>query len=257
MAADNMIKAEPRGNGFTLVEMALVLLILGVLTKAAIMPLVAVQTHRQTQITARQLEIIRESVIAYVVAYGALPCPVLFANRSSATASPLIYRQESSGAEPSECEYERGGVPAKILGLLGAVGENGALIDAWNQPYLYAVSLANHTERGDKSRADWTHAGEAAQVGVPNLSADIVICMEMQANDCSGRDVRANQVAFMVLSHGRDSTAAGAQKENLDDDQVFLLQPESQIESNRFDDQLVWATAADIMYWMLRMGWLP
>lgn len=242
-----MIKSGSQDNGFTLVEMALVLLILGVLTKAAILPLVAAQTHQQRHSTTRQLEIIRESVIAYVVAYGALPCPVLFASNG----------QELSQEEPSECEYERGGVPAKVLGLSGAIDENGALIDAWNRPYLYAVSLVNHAQRGDQSRADWTHAGEAAQVGVPHLTADIVICMQMQANDCRGPDVRASQVAFMVLSHGRDSTAAGAQKENLDDDQIFLLQPESQVQGNRFDDQLVWATAADIMYWMLRMGWLP
>ena len=252
-----MICLSRRDNGFTLVEMALVLLILGVLTRAAITPLVAAQEHRHTRSTAHQLEMIRESVIAYVVAYGALPCPVSTVNRLASEPSSLNNYRKSTREDSSECVDERGGVPAKVLGLSGTIDDNGALTDAWNRPYLYAVSLANHAVRGNQSQADWTHAGEAAQVGVSNLSADIVICMNMQSSDCRARDVRANQVAFMVLSHGRNSTAAGAQKENLDDDQVFLLQPESQLDSNYFDDQLVWATAADIMYWMLRMGWLP
>lgn len=252
-----MKKVHISGDGFTLVEMALVLLILGILSRAAVVPLIAAQSQRQTQSTAYQLEKIRESIIAYVVAYGALPCPLVDANRLNGFQSSLEYLRAFPAQEPSECVHEQGGVPSQLLGLAGAIDDNGALIDAWNQPYLYAVSLANHTERGDLSRADWTHSGEAALVGVPNLSADIVICMDMRASDCRGKDVRANQVAFVVLSYGRDNSGSGAQKENRDDDQVFLLQAESQLESNRFDDQLVWVTAADIMYWMLRMGWLP
>ncbi|MFK7855577.1 MAG: type II secretion system protein [Granulosicoccus sp.] len=252
-----MITEARLNHGFTLVEMALVLLILGVLTRAAISPLAAVHEHRNVQGTARELDAIKDSLIAYVIAHGALPCPLSESGPVNLPVSGLNTPSSALVDKASDCGIERGGVPAKILGLAGRLNDKGALVDLWNRPYLYSVSLSNNSERGNQSVADWTQAGEAAQVGVPYLSADIVICMRMLPSDCSGSDIRANQVAFLVMSHGLDNSDAGAQRENLDNDQVFLLQAPSQVAENRFDDQLVWGTAADTMYWMLRMGWLP
>lgn len=252
-----MICETRLNHGFTLVEMAIVLLILGVLTRAAIAPLAAIHEHRNVQVTSRELDKIRESIIAYIVARGALPCPLAEPGHLNPATSNTSALSQNLGDAPSDCGIERGGVPAKVLGLAGRLNEEGALVDVWNRPYLYSVSLSNHAQRGNQSVADWTQAGEAAQVGVPYLTADIVICMRMRPNDCSGSDIRANQVAFLIMSYGQDNSETGAQRENLDDDQVFLLQPHSQVADNRFDDLLVWGTAADTMYWMLRMGWLP
>lgn len=246
-------------GGFTLVEMALVLLVLGLLTRAAVLPLAALQEHRDRRATEIRLQEIRQALFAHVVAYGALPCPVTTSVERLNTAVVEVSRDADQALriDRPRCQLEAGGVPGLALGLSGALGHNGAVLDPWGRAYKYAVSLSSHAHTGDLASADWTTPGEAARVGVRNLSADLTLCRHTSGQGCLARDVRVDQITFVVLSLGKDASTQGHQAENQDNDQYFLLQPESSVHSSQFDDQLVWGTAADTMYWMLRMGWLP
>jgi len=167
-------------NAFTLVEMAMVLLIIGVLTKSAISPLSAMREHRLH-----------------------------------------------------------------------------ALLDPWGRSLRYAVSLSNSTEAGDQALPDWTTPGEAAHVGISNLSSSLVICNSAATANCTGRAIRASQIAFVVLSTGADSSAQGYQGENLDGDDYFVSSGLSIAQDTYYDDLLVWGSNADVIFWLLRMGWLP
>lgn len=248
-----------RVNGFTLVEMALVLLVLGLLTRAAVLPLAAIGDHRDRRAAEDQLQEIRQALFAQVVAYGALPCPVSMTDTgSNKAADPASFvTDQLLRFDRAQCRYNEGGVPAQALGLSGQLGKNNALLDPWGHAYRYSVSLNSHDEAGDRAMADWTTPGEAARVGVRNLSADLTMCRHSKGGSCPAKDVRVDQIAFIVLSVGKDASTQGHQAENQDGDNYFLLQPESFVHSSQFDDLLVWGTAADIMYWMLRMGWLP
>ena len=237
-------------RAFTLVELSLVLLILGLLTRSLLTPLAGARTLLNQRVTADQLESVRESLIGYVVANGALPCPV-----PSSSLHPLV--PQVGQAALSECSVALGGLPASALGLAGATDEHGQLLDVWNRPYRYAVSLDSHTEKGDVDLPDWTTPGEATRVGMRELAAAITVCSQPNAGKCPQRAVRANDVVFVVLSLGLDDSPAGSQAENLDDDLEYLLQDESIDQATLYDDQLIWSTAPDIMYWMLRSGWLP
>lgn len=248
-------------NGFTLVEMALVLLIMGLLMRATIVPLGALLEHRHRKEADEQLLEIKQAVFAHVVAYGALPCPVASGNLKPVSLPKNIHRQSQSNSNLAlagkPCLQHNGGVPARALGLSGALSATDALLDPWGREYLYAVSLNSHAELGEPTVPDWTTPGEASRVGVPNLSASISVCRESYPSGCPSTSIRADQIAFLVLSSSRNTQHTESQTENLDNDDQFVLKAESSSTDDPFDDQLVWGTAADVIYWMLKMGWLP
>jgi hypothetical protein len=148
-------------------------------------------------------------------------------------------------------------VPAAVLGLSGAIDSQGALLDAWNRPYKYAVSLSSHSLKGDQLLPDWTTAGEASNVGLRNLSSDFELCIEPSRGVCANRKTRAKNLAFLVISLGEDDSTKGLQVENQDGDTTFLINEYSINADSPFDDLVVWSSTQDLLYWMLRAGWLP
>lgn len=242
-------------GGFTLVEMALVLLIIGLLTKTALAPLEGVLEHRKRAQAEQTLLTVRESMFAHVVAYGALPCPLA---ASATGAFPMTNLADALASAPGNaCEVASGLVPAHGLRLAGAVSASGALLDPWGREYRYAVSLDKDNRKNSDDPPFWTTPGTAADVGIGNLTADLVLCNASSGTGCKGRSVRSNQIAFVILSTGGDASAEGMQSENLDNDNYFTVTDESIVAGSQYDDIVAWGSAADVMYWMLRMGWLP
>jgi len=64
-----------RARGFSLVELAVVLLIVGLLLGGAMLPLSAQRELRLAADTQRQLEEAREALLGFVLTKGRLPCP--------------------------------------------------------------------------------------------------------------------------------------------------------------------------------------
>lgn len=64
-----------RARGFSLVELAVVLLIVGLLLGGAMLPLSAQRELRLAADTQRQLEEAREALLGFVLTNGRLPCP--------------------------------------------------------------------------------------------------------------------------------------------------------------------------------------
>ncbi|MFK8081896.1 MAG: type II secretion system protein [Granulosicoccus sp.] len=244
-----------RERAFTLVEMAFVLLIIGLLTKTAIAPLVAIQEHGKRQQASHELQRIREAIVAHLVAYGSLPCPL---SVRLAGNSQTSYVTDNRGTPDGQiCKTSFGLVPAGDLGLSGSLSSAGALLDPWGREFRYVVSLSNNPDKGNPVFPDWTTSGEAASVGIDALASEITLCNAAPRSKCAGRSVRSDQIAFVVMSMGSDSSKSGLQAENQDDDNYFIVTDESIVEGAEFDDLLVWGSAAEVMYWMLRMGWLP
>ena len=237
-----------RQIGFTLIEIAFVLLIMGLLTKTFVGPMASAQKHKLYTTTEAELQAIKEGLLAYVVATGVLPCPIAvetpFASNASVQSSVV-------------CNRSQGGVPAVTLSLSGAIDSQGALLDAWNRPYLYAVSLSSHSTRGDASSPDWLVVGEASSVGVPHLEASLKLCLHAAQGECSMNKTRASNLAFVVLSRGKIDSDVTDEIENRDSDNIFVINDRSSDSLVEFDDQLVWSSKQEVMYWMLRAAWLP
>ena len=119
-----------RQHGFSLIELAIVLVIVTLLIGGLAMPLSAQIQARRIAETRKAMEAIRDTLIGYAMSHTVtvgtvtrhyLPCPDI--NNDG-----LEEPRSSSGACPSD----RGGLPWITLGVQGD--------DAWGNRYTYAVS---------------------------------------------------------------------------------------------------------------------
>jgi prepilin-type N-terminal cleavage/methylation domain-containing protein len=109
-------------SGFTLVEMAIVLVIVGLLLGGMLMPLSAQMEQRRIGETQKTLDEINQALIGFAIANKRLPRPA-----TSAT----------DGAERAACATQAectGFIPWSTLGV--------SKLDAWNHIFRYKVALA-------------------------------------------------------------------------------------------------------------------
>jgi prepilin-type N-terminal cleavage/methylation domain-containing protein len=109
-------------SGFTLVEMAIVLVIVGLLLGGMLMPLSAQMEQRRIGETQKALDEINQALIGFAVANGRLPRPATSATNGA---------ERAGCATAAECT---GFIPWATLGV--------SKLDAWNHIFRYRVALA-------------------------------------------------------------------------------------------------------------------
>ena len=115
-----------RPSGFTLVEMAVVLVIVGLMLGGLMMSLSQSQESTRRSDAQKQLDETEEALYGFAQANGRLPNPV-----------------NAIGVEITTGTPERHGfVPAVLLGLKGGRNAAGLLLDPWNNPVRYSVTSA-------------------------------------------------------------------------------------------------------------------
>lgn len=113
-----------RNRAFTLVEMAIVLVIVGLLLGGMLAPLRAQMEQRRAADTGKALEEARDALAGFAARNGYLPCPAMSASNGL---------EDRAG---TRCANERrfGFLPWATLGL--------PKLDAWQHLYLYSVTPA-------------------------------------------------------------------------------------------------------------------
>lgn len=109
--------------GFTLVEMAIVLVIIGLIVSSLLGPLSAQRDIKDYSVVRADLEQIKEALYGYAVVNGNLPCPDTNGD-GVADACSSIFSTASTG----------GNIPWVTLGV--------QVNDPWNRPYQYRVNNA-------------------------------------------------------------------------------------------------------------------
>jgi len=239
-----MIRVSERG--FSLVELSIVLVIVGTLAGSAVIPLGSAIRQSHYRQTERQLQSIRMAMHGYLASNGKLPCPV-----------GLNPNNKLGSSESGPCTHSSGGVPAIELGIMGERSTNGELLDRWGRSIRYAVSLADNKSSGTPGYPDWLTTGEAGAVGAENLNADLALCREATNTKCAQRDLIANQIVWVIYSLGEHDGRNGIQIENQDNDNVFAVSAYSSHADQPFDDQIIWASRSELVYWLLKANWLP
>ena len=172
--SSTMSKKISRYQGFTLVEMAVVLVILGLLLSTLLIPLSAQIDQRNYAETKEQLDEIREALIGYGASHGYLPCPAVSASNGS----------EDRSANTCTGNKRVGYLPWAELGV--------PKLDSWGHLYRYSVKLA--------------YADSTTKISL-TASGDITI----QTRDSSGSLVNmsnASSIPAAVVSFGKDGTLA-------------------------------------------------
>ena len=238
------VPEQEHERGFTLIEIALVLIIIGVLANAFLQPLGSRLESAKRDETAHTLLLIEQAVTGFVAAHGRLPCPAPPDQRA-------VERTTCSGADA------QGVVPAVTLGVPGQRNEFGAAVDAWNQPIRYVVSQADNGTAGNSGSPDFTTAGELSQVGMAELASELQICASPASGACPRRSLLANQIPVLFYSTGQPDKLSEVEKENTDFDNVFVHRDFSQVEDQHFDDLIRWIPENLLFFQLLQAGVLP
>lgn len=181
-------------SGFTLIEVAIVLLIMGFLLGALITPMGAQRESNNIKLAKQEINTIQEAIYGFAIANGRMPCSA----------------QPGSGAESFTgiiCDNNSiGFIPSASLGIVGNVNCDGLLLDPWGNPYRYSVT--NTDVNGGGASPDFTTVGDIAAVTPAALNPDIRIC----TTSACAANLTAEAVA-VIYSMGSNWNALGGADE--------------------------------------------
>lgn len=198
--ANNSSNGNCQG-GFTLVEMAVVLLIATILM-AGLVPTISSQIdQRQINETRKQLNDIQQALIGFAIINERLPCPA--STTSNGFEDPPIV----TGTCTVPLTNTNGGfVPAATLGL-SPVNSQGLLVDAWNNPIRYAVTSSY-------ANAFTTQSGMKAIWSSTPLNLDLQVCSTATGigptNCAANMSLSSNGIPVVIYSTGKDGTGGAA-----------------------------------------------
>jgi prepilin-type N-terminal cleavage/methylation domain-containing protein len=269
-----------RQPGFSLVEMAVVLAIVGLLLASAMYTLSAQMEQRAREDTQRRLEQAREALLGFAVANGRLPCPASGATTGVEADSPV-------GSGTCTNAYN-GFLPAVTLGYQ-PVDEQGFALDAWNNRIRYAVATTLYTASCITTPATphFTSKSNLKQNGMscqPNTN-DLLICQSSvttpapapgscgPAGNALTNNSPSGTVVAVIFSTGKNyafattaaaATAAGKPDEaaNLDNNSVFISHTPTPSDTpaaggGEFDDMVIWIPVGTFYGRLATAGVLP
>lgn len=194
-----------KARGFSLVEMAMVIVILGLVLSALLLPLQAQRNQVFQTETENTLETARRALLGFAQANGRLPCPAVAA--SNGLEDPV-----GGGT----CTSQLGFLPAATLGVR-PTDTSGFAMDAWENRIMYAVAQDN---AGGAGTPDFTTAGDMNTVGITALQPELRVCLSsagVTAAACSGgteSNYAINNAVAVIYSLG----TTGAQASGGDDE---------------------------------------
>lgn len=218
-------------KGFTLIEMAVVLVIVGLMLGGLLVPLsTQMETGRRKE-TAATLESIREALIGYAIINKRLPCPD---TNDDGLPGPGVCNTGAN--QPPNV----GGLPYVTLGVSSK--------DAWG----------NTSAWGNSS---WTYAvngGYTQNLTIPppaitnNGPGDLEV---RSTASCAGTQL-GEQLPAVVISNARTNNGGTLEPENRDNDRCFVDAGYIQL-NDGFDDLITWIPANVLYSRMAAAGQLP
>lgn len=222
-------------NGFTLVEIAIVLVIVGLMIGGLVTPLSMQLEQRKISETQKALDEAKEALTGFAVRYGYLPCP------ASAASNGL---EDRNGTRCSN-EERQGFLPWATLGL--------AKLDSWNHLYRYSVTpafsdsgvLFNLATPRDISIATRDAAGKLAPASVSNDIPAVIMSHGKNGFGASGEQSQTQPATLAAAGPGKADELL-----NLNAGRAFISRAASDSKSapgGEFDDLVVWLSP-NILY---------
>ena len=230
-------------DGFTLVEVVVVMLVLALLASGLALPIAAQLQMRRQEEARRQMEDARDALLGFAAAHGRLPCPALDASLGQESFAP------GGDAANGECADFRGGfLPGAALGL-APLDSEGFLRDPWSTP---------------RNRVRYAVSGVTVK-GIGDAPHYLFVCSSGATASAAGCGPAANHLtrkaAFVLLSLGPNAgsvpAAASDEARNLDGDAVFVSRDPSDAPGREFDDVVQWASVHLVVHRLLSAGRLP
>ena len=209
-------------SGFTLIELAVVLVIVGLVLASLFVPVSTQVNQAQIIETRRDLLDIKDALLGYSLINGRLPCPDTTGDGLE-DACPNTYANSST----------EGNLPWSTLSLKSS--------DVWGQPFRYRVNNA--------FTATFLLTTKGTDPGI------IKIC-----TDYTCAKTEASSVPLVVYSKGKNGGLSLAEmtdldeKENADQDGNYVNK--DSVEGG-YDDMVTWISTNILMNRMVSVGKLP
>ena len=264
-----MMFRQDKQQGFSLVEMAIVLVILGFVLGVLLLPLQAQRQSAAQGQTENMLANAKLALLGYAQQQGRLPCPAVAASNGIESQTP---------AGSGTCTQQVGFLPAATLGIQ-PINSQGLAIDAWYNPIRYAVSQSkvDITTGAATTNYIFTTSNGMSNAGIANLiqTPSLRVCRSFSAfaTTCSAPPT-ANEVNYLInnavvviySTGATGSLGAGSidETENLNPSLVSLP---NQIDSvyvshgitaapNEFDHLVTWISPYVLYNAMIQAGQL-
>lgn len=214
-------------NGFSLMEMAIVLTIVGLLL-AGLLPTLSgqIEVQRRNE-TAKQLNEIRDALLGYAVINGKLPCPTYTDDPSDT----------NYGVAPATCATtptQEGYLPWKTLGMNE--------MDPWGIKRVVTTS---------EWKGYWRYRVDrqfASSVTITTSTLDSLVIKDSAGNTLTTTGERPVAIIF---STGPDLTPNGFNTGTFNDEY------QSDVPGNSFDDMLIWLSRPQLINRLVSAGKLP
>lgn len=271
-----MLAITNNNKGFSLIELAMVLFIVGLLLGGLLIPLSTSIEQQNRELAEEQLTQVRDALLGFSIINGRLPCPdcpddTIGTCNAAAAAEVNDGQEDLVGTAPNRtCRTDVGNVPWVDL----QVDED----DAWGNHLTYRPS-ANFSRESNTAICGTAAIGISFELCT---TADVDIYSTYSSPYGGNPDVADNVVA-VVVSHGSnylETVQTDQEVENYGrnpvnpdtgvnilaaytasdyDANVFLLQGYDQDASGNieFDDLLIWIPSTVLMNQMVSAGRLP
>lgn len=180
-----------RASGFTLIEMAIVLVIFGLLLTAFILPLQAQRELAFQRETETTLENAKRALLGFAQANGRLPCPATLNIPAAAFPDGTGNSNPIAGGI---CSWQTGFLPGVTLGLQPTDAQ-GFLLDAWRNRIRYSVTNSNASA--------FTNANQINNLGMAALTPNLMVCDTATAAGCTALINLTNNAVAVVYSLGQ------------------------------------------------------
>jgi prepilin-type N-terminal cleavage/methylation domain-containing protein len=245
-----------RARGFSLVELSIVVLVIGIVLTMGIGAWTANLENQAHAATAQRQAAIKEALTGYLRRNNRLPCP-----DSDFTAPDGVENRTTAGDPTTACSAAFGIIPYTTLSLA-----RDAARDGWGNFFSYHVSNTNITAsvagnwsaNTDWTRSAWFRTGSTGLITVNNRNGATVTAI-------------ATNVVAVVVSHGRNgfgaytisgtrntlATTGTDEENNTNAGTTYLrrdLTTDDAATGGPFDDQVLILTANDLLEPLFRDG---
>ncbi len=254
--------SHARGNGFTLVELSITLLVVGVLLTGVMVPLQTQVEQRKVDETRLTLQQAREALLNYATEFGFFPCP---ADGASDGIEPL-----KADHTTGTCPSYHGFLPARLLGFT-PLDPQGYALDAWGSaPNRIRYAIASDTIAGVPT--PFTRAGGMSAAGAASVAAAnnlFHICGSGSGVNagvnCGTAQTLASNAASVIWSTGANGARGGAGIHEAENphalggsaDKIFVSRARSTGAGVEFDDILLWLPSLMVVNRLVTAAKLP
>lgn len=252
-------------QGFSLIEMSIVLVIMSLIAGSGLHVLNDQLEHRRERVTHDRLQEARQALLHFAKTYGRLPCPSIAIN---ATESRKIGGRESI-LNNGRCVQYDGFLPAQSLGL-SETDEQGYLPDGWGRRsnrIRYAIAQQAYVSSGGEGCSQAEVNGVdisreivgATPLGSPLLATPLTKVYKGESpfseslkrfNLCicdttpctlNASGVSAAAVIYSLGANGfiEEQNFSSEEAENINQNRFFV----SHAKTLSFDDLLVWVSS--------------